>query len=63
MVENAGEWWKSDVEAVIDEAQKSGFAPNVSDAHTINGYTGFDPNCPSQGTWNKLLDFDLGSAY
>lgn len=48
-VENAGEWWKSDVEVVIDEAQRSGFTPNVSDAHTINGYPGYVPNCPSQG--------------
>ncbi|KAI8560669.1 hypothetical protein RHMOL_Rhmol04G0275200 [Rhododendron molle] len=51
-----GEWWKSDVEAVIDEAQKSGFAPNVSDAHTINGYTGFVPNCPSQGEFTLNVE-------
>ncbi|XP_010535416.1 PREDICTED: laccase-16 [Tarenaya hassleriana] len=43
-----GEWWKSDVEAVINEATRSGLAPNVSDAHTINGHTGPLPNCPSQ---------------
>lgn len=42
----AGEWWKSDVEAVIDEAMKSGGAPNVSDAHTINGRPGPVANCP-----------------
>ncbi|CAN1282430.1 IRX12 [Linum perenne] len=30
-----GEWWKSDVEDVINEALKSGAAPNISDAHTI----------------------------
>ncbi|KAL0336782.1 UNVERIFIED_CONTAM: Laccase-10 [Sesamum calycinum] len=35
-----GEWWKSDTEAVINEALKSGLAPNVSDAHTINGHRG-----------------------
>ncbi|KAK6152511.1 hypothetical protein DH2020_015146 [Rehmannia glutinosa] len=28
-----GEWWKSDTEAVINEALKSGLAPNVSIAH------------------------------
>ncbi|KAF1894819.1 hypothetical protein Lal_00028262 [Lupinus albus] len=38
------EWWKSDTEAIINEALKSGLAPNVSDAHTINGFSG-----PSQG--------------
>lgn len=43
------EWWKSDTEAVINEAIKSGLAPNVSDAHTINGHPGPVPNCPSQG--------------
>uniref|UniRef100_A0A1D1XQK1 Laccase n=1 Tax=Anthurium amnicola TaxID=1678845 RepID=A0A1D1XQK1_9ARAE len=42
-----GEWWKSDVEAVINEALKSGSAPNVSDAHTINGLPGPTPNCTS----------------
>lgn len=44
-----GEWWKSDTEAVINEAMKSGLAPNVSDAHTINGHPGAALNCPSQG--------------
>ncbi|KAK8695747.1 hypothetical protein V6N13_000898 [Hibiscus sabdariffa] len=44
-----GEWWKSDVEAVINEALKSGMAPNVSDAHTINGHPGPVSSCPSEG--------------
>ncbi|KAG5566984.1 hypothetical protein RHGRI_002522 [Rhododendron griersonianum] len=43
-----GEWWKSDVEAVINEATKSGLAPNISDAHTINGHPGPVKNCLSQ---------------
>lgn len=47
---HAAEWWKSDTEAVINEAIKSGLAPNVSDAHTINGHPGAVTNCPSQGT-------------
>ncbi|GFP93856.1 laccase-4 [Phtheirospermum japonicum] len=42
-----GEWWKSDTEAVVNEALKSGLAPNVSDAHTINGHPGPVPNCSS----------------
>lgn len=45
-----GEWWKSDVEAVVNEAMKSGLAPNVSDAHTINGHPGPVSTCPSQGS-------------
>lgn len=44
-----GEWWESDVEAVINEALKSGLSPNVSDAHTINGHPGPVSNCPSKG--------------
>ncbi|KMT05118.1 hypothetical protein BVRB_7g172690 [Beta vulgaris subsp. vulgaris] len=47
-----GEWWKSDVEAVINEALKSGLAPNVSDAHTINGYPGPVRSCNSQELFN-----------
>ncbi|KRH55816.1 hypothetical protein GLYMA_06G284300v4 [Glycine max] len=50
------EWWKSDTEAVINEALKSGLAPNVSDAHTINGHPG-----PIQG-WFKL-DVQPGNTY
>lgn len=46
-----GEWWKSDVEAVIKEATKSGLAPNVSDAHTINGHPGPVSNCLTQSSY------------
>jgi laccase len=44
-----GEWWKSDTEAIINEALTSGMAPNVSDAHTINGHPGPVQHCASQG--------------
>jgi len=44
---SAGEWWKSDTEAVINQAMKSGLAPNVSDAHTINGHPGPMSTCAS----------------
>ncbi|TYI26171.1 hypothetical protein E1A91_A05G095900v1 [Gossypium mustelinum] len=50
-----GEWWKSDVEAVINEALKSGLAPNVSDAHTINGHPGSTPSCPSKGGYTLAV--------
>ncbi|XP_065851673.1 laccase-4 [Euphorbia lathyris] len=56
------EWWKSDTEAVVNEALKSGLAPNVSDAHTINGNTGPVPNCPSQGSGFKLA-VENGKTY
>lgn len=51
-----GEWWKSDTEAVINEAIKSGLAPNVSDAHTINGHPGVVSNCPSQGGFKMSVE-------
>ncbi|XP_009786393.1 laccase-4-like [Nicotiana sylvestris] len=55
------EWWKSDTEAVINQAIKSGLAPNVSDAHTINGHPGPLSNCPSQGGYT--LSVDPGKSY
>ncbi|KAI5675043.1 hypothetical protein M9H77_05993 [Catharanthus roseus] len=50
-----GEWWKSDVEEVINEAMFTGLAPNVSDAHTINGHPGPVSNCLSQGGFNLAV--------
>ncbi|KAK4834690.1 hypothetical protein QYF36_026920 [Acer negundo] len=55
------EWWKSDTEAVINEALKSGLAPNVSDAHTINGHPGPVSKCPSQGGFT--LPVENGKTY
>uniref|UniRef100_A0A6N2MRH0 Laccase n=1 Tax=Salix viminalis TaxID=40686 RepID=A0A6N2MRH0_SALVM len=55
------EWWKSDTEAVVNEALKSGLAPNVSDAHTINGHPGAVPACSSQGGFN--LAVQSGKTY
>ena len=48
----AGEWWKADTEAIINQATQSGMPPNVSDAHTMNGYTGPVRGCSvsSKGT-------------
>ncbi|KAM5560357.1 hypothetical protein ABKV19_021496 [Rosa sericea] len=57
-----GEWWKSDTEAVINEALKGGVAPNVSDAHTINGHPGFvAPNCTTEGGFK--LSVESGKTY
>ncbi|XP_057801280.1 laccase-4-like [Salvia miltiorrhiza] len=55
------EWWKSDTEDVINEAMNSGLAPNVSDAHTINGYPGPSPNCSSIDGYQ--LDVRAGKSY
>ena len=35
-----GEWWKADVEAVVNQATQTGLPPNISDAHIVNGQTG-----------------------
>ncbi|AES86816.1 putative laccase [Medicago truncatula] len=56
-----GEWWKSDTEAVINEALKSGLAPNVSDAHTINGLPGTVANCSTQDVYK--LPVESGKTY
>lgn len=46
-----GEWWKSDVDDVMNQWTQTGLPPNVSDAHTINGFPGLVPNCStSKGT-------------
>ncbi|KAB1224305.1 Laccase-4 [Morella rubra] len=55
------EWWKSDTEAVINQAMQGGLAPNVSDAHTINGHPGPVPNCSSQGGFT--LPVQSGKTY
>ncbi|XP_039136095.1 laccase-22-like [Dioscorea cayenensis subsp. rotundata] len=57
-----GEWWKSDTEAVINEAMKSGIAPNVSDAHTINGHPGPMSTCATSQDGFKLK-VDSGKTY
>ncbi|KAL2471012.1 Laccase-4 [Abeliophyllum distichum] len=51
-----GEWWKLDVEAVVDAAMESGLAPDVSDAYTINGHPGLISNCLSQGGFNLAVE-------
>ncbi|KAI8032571.1 Laccase-4 [Camellia lanceoleosa] len=55
-----GEWWKADVETVINQAMQSGLAPNISDSHTINGHPGPFPNCSSQG---YSLHVETGKTY
>ncbi|URD83122.1 Multicopper oxidase [Musa troglodytarum] len=59
----SAEWWKSDVEAVINEALQSGLAPNVSDAHTINGHAGPVSGCASSARDGFTLLVDQGKTY
>ncbi|CAN0879759.1 IRX12 [Linum grandiflorum] len=59
-----GEWWKSDTEAVINQALKSGLAPNVSDAHTINGHPGPVSKCASKSQQGGFkLPVQAGKTY
>ncbi|GFZ14967.1 laccase/diphenol oxidase family protein [Actinidia rufa] len=55
-----GEWWKADVEKVLNQAMQSGLAPNLSDSHTINGHPGPVSNCSSQG---YTLHVETGKTY
>ncbi|KAG2685986.1 hypothetical protein I3843_10G146400 [Carya illinoinensis] len=55
------EWWKSDTEAVINKALQSGSAPNVSDAHTINGHPGPVSHCSTQDGFT--LPVQSGKTY
>ncbi|KVI07031.1 Cupredoxin [Cynara cardunculus var. scolymus] len=45
-----GEWWDANPIDVIREATRTGAAPNVSDAYTINGQPGDLYNCSKKDT-------------
>ncbi|KAF5193463.1 Laccase-12 [Thalictrum thalictroides] len=45
-----GEWWDANPIDVINEARRTGGAPNISDAYTINGQPGDLYKCSSQDT-------------
>ncbi|KAJ0021288.1 hypothetical protein Pint_32593 [Pistacia integerrima] len=55
------EWWKSDVEAVINQALQTGLIPNRSDVQTINGYPGPVSSCPSERAYT--LHVEPGKTY
>ena len=50
----AGEWYKGDVMAIIDDALATGGDPNISNAFTINGQPGDLYDC-SNGIWRAKL--------
>ncbi|GJV51612.1 laccase-4-like protein [Tanacetum coccineum] len=56
-----GEWWKSDVDDVMNQWMQTGMPPNVSDAHTINGYPGPVPNCSTSTGYT--LHVEAGKTY
>ncbi|KAG0475340.1 hypothetical protein HPP92_015026 [Vanilla planifolia] len=57
------EWWKADTEAVINQAMQTGGAPNVSDAHTINGHPGPLSTCASSSLDGFKLQVQKGKTY
>lgn len=54
--DNAGEWWDANPIDVVNEATRTGGAPNISDAYTINGQPGDLYNCSSSGVWARLYN-------
>ncbi|KAL4189573.1 hypothetical protein AMTRI_Chr08g166010 [Amborella trichopoda] len=45
-----GEWWNRNPIDVVNQATRTGAAPNISDAYTINGQPGDLYNCSSKDT-------------
>ncbi|XP_021743335.1 laccase-4-like [Chenopodium quinoa] len=56
-----GEWWKADTELVINQAMKTGSAPNLSDAFTVNGLPGPLYNCSTKDAFK--LKVKPGKTY
>ncbi|KAG8483976.1 hypothetical protein CXB51_023224 [Gossypium anomalum] len=56
-----GEWWKADIETIINQAMATGGAPNISDAFTINGLPGPSYNCSAKDTFK--LKVKAGKTY
>ncbi|XVE76181.1 hypothetical protein DITRI_Ditri12bG0152300 [Diplodiscus trichospermus] len=56
-----GEWWNSDIETLVKQANKSGLPPPVSDAHTINGKPGQLFPCSAKSTF--AMEVEAGKTY
>ncbi|CAH9113279.1 unnamed protein product [Cuscuta epithymum] len=56
-----GEWWKSDIQQVLNQFLSSGGDPNVSDAFLINGQPGDLHACSMNDTFK--LTVDQGKTY
>ncbi|KAI3465036.1 hypothetical protein Pfo_021699 [Paulownia fortunei] len=52
-----GEWWRSDIQAVLSEFLQNGGDPNVSDAFLINGQPGDLYPCSRQDTFKLTVDY------
>ncbi|CAI9116406.1 OLC1v1017542C3 [Oldenlandia corymbosa var. corymbosa] len=56
-----GEWWKSDIQAVVNEFRRTGGDPNISDAFLINGQPGDLYPCSKQDTFKLAVEY--GKTY
>ncbi|KAL4199188.1 hypothetical protein AMTRI_Chr03g143660 [Amborella trichopoda] len=56
-----GEWWNSDVENVVNQANQLGVPPPSSDAHTINGKPG--PLFPCSEKHTFVMEVEFGKTY
>ncbi|KAL5809499.1 hypothetical protein ACOSQ3_030190 [Xanthoceras sorbifolium] len=56
-----GEWWNSDVETLVNKANKLGLPPPTSDAHTINGKPG--PLFPCSEKHTFAMEVQSGKTY
>ncbi|XP_022765804.1 laccase-11-like [Durio zibethinus] len=56
-----GEWWNSDVETLVSQANKLGLPPSTSDAHTINGKPG--PLFPCSHKHTFAMEVEAGKTY
>ncbi|XP_022990733.1 laccase-4-like [Cucurbita maxima] len=56
-----GEWWKGDVEDMVQKSLVSGLPPTVSDVHTINGHPGPVHGCATNGGFT--LHVESGKTY
>ncbi|KAI7997556.1 Laccase-11 [Camellia lanceoleosa] len=56
-----GEWWNQDVETMINQANQLGQAPQLSDAHTINGKPG--PLFPCSEKYTFAMEVESGKMY
>ncbi|KAI0530665.1 hypothetical protein KFK09_000212 [Dendrobium nobile] len=53
-----GEWWKSNVSQILADALRTGGAPNISDAFTINGQPGDLYPCSSSSTFTAQVEYN-----
>ncbi|KAF3501130.1 hypothetical protein F2Q69_00045756 [Brassica cretica] len=56
-----GEWWNGEVETAVNQANKLGAPPPMSDAHTINGKPG--PLFPCSEKHTFVVEVEAGKTY